>query len=124
MLFRSFIVGWLVGYSSFLGPIAGVMIADYFVLRKKIILVEDLYQRGGFYEFRRGFNWPAVLALLAGIIVALAGLLAEPLTGAGNPDWLRFVAGVVHQLYHYAWFVGFGVAFLVYLRLMPRARPH
>jgi NCS1 family nucleobase:cation symporter-1 len=99
------------------------MIADYFLLRKKIILVEDLYLRGGFYEFRRGFNWAAVGALVAGIVVALMGLLAEPLTREGNPEWLRFTAGVVHQLYHYAWFVGFGVAFLVYLRLMPRPRP-
>ena len=121
--YGSFIIGWLVGYSSFLGPIAGVMIADYFMVRKKIILVEDLYQRGGFYEFRRGFNWKAIRALLAGIFVALVGLLVEPLTRAGNPEWLRFVAGVVHQLYHYAWFIGFGVSFLIYLRLMPRARP-
>ncbi|MGH9803652.1 MAG: NCS1 family nucleobase:cation symporter-1 [Candidatus Acidiferrales bacterium] len=121
--YGSFIIGWLVGYSSFLGPIAGVMIADYFVVRKKIILVEDLYQRGGFYEFRRGFNWAAVRALLAGIVVALMGLVVEPLTLESNPEWLRFVAGVLHQLYHYAWFVGFGIAFLVYLRLMPRSRP-
>jgi len=122
--YGSFIIGWLVGYSSFLGPIAGVMIADYFLVRKKIILVEDLYQRGGFYEFRRGFNWKAIRALLVGIFVALVGLLVEPLTRAGNPEWLRFVAGVVHQLYHYAWFIGFGVSFLIYLRLMPRAQPH
>ncbi|MFQ5664099.1 MAG: NCS1 family nucleobase:cation symporter-1 [Terriglobia bacterium] len=104
--YGNFIIGWLVGYSSFLGPVAGVVIADYFMLRKKIILVEDLYRRRGFYEFARGFNRRAVAALLAGAGVALVGLGVEPL----------------RPLFHYAWFVGFGVSFLVYLALMRRAR--
>jgi nucleobase:cation symporter-1, NCS1 family len=100
--YGSYIVGWLVGYSSFLGPIAGVMIADYYVVRKKIILTEDLYDRHTFYEFTGGFNWKAIGALAAGIVVALAGLEIKAL-------------GV---LYHYAWFVGFGVSFGLYLVLM------
>ena len=104
--YGSFIIGWLVGYSSFLGPIAGVMIADYYVLRKKIILTEDLYDRKTFYEFSNGFNWRAIGALAAGIAVALSGLKIKALSG----------------LYHYAWFVGFGVSFVVYLALMPRPR--
>ncbi|MFY9532397.1 MAG: NCS1 family nucleobase:cation symporter-1 [Candidatus Acidiferrales bacterium] len=104
--YGNYIFGWLVGYSSFLGPIAGVMIADYFVVRKKIILTEDLYERGGFYEFSRGFNWRAIGSLAAGIVVALIGL--------GVPS--------LHGLYHYAWFVGFGVSFLVYLMWMPRPK--
>jgi NCS1 family nucleobase:cation symporter-1 len=98
----TYIFGWLVGYSSLLGPIAGVMIADYFVVRKKIIAVEDLYRRGGFYEFTRGTNWRAIGALGAGIGVALVGLVVPAL----------------RPLYDYAWFVGFGVAFLAYLALM------
>src|SRR5580700_3727341 len=102
--YGTYIVGWLVGYSSFLGPIAGVMIADYYVVRKKIILTEDLYSRHTFYEFTNGFNWKAVGALAAGIVVALAGLEIPPLSG----------------LYHYAWFVGFGVSFVIYLLLMRR----
>jgi NCS1 family nucleobase:cation symporter-1 len=113
-----YIVGWLVGYSSFLGPIAGVMIADYFVLRRKIILVEDLYHRGGFYEFSRGFNGRAVAALAAGVVVALLGLAVGPLTAERFSSAVRLAANIVHQLYHYAWFVGFGVSFVVYLRLM------
>jgi NCS1 family nucleobase:cation symporter-1 len=102
--YGSYIIGWLVGYSSFLGPVAGVMIADYFVLRKTIILVDDLYHRGGFYEFTRGFNWNAVAALAAGVALALVGLAVPPL----------------RLLYDYAWFVGFGVSFLTYLLLMRR----
>jgi NCS1 family nucleobase:cation symporter-1 len=101
----SYIVGWLVGYSSFLGPIAGVMIADYFVLRKKRILSGELYKRGGFYEFSRGFNWPAVAALVAGVALALPG------------RWLPLFG----PLYDYAWFVGFGVAFVVYFLLTRNA---
>ncbi len=100
--YGSYIVGWLVGYSSFLGPIAGVMIADYYVVRKKIILTEDLYDRHTFYEFTGGFNWKAIGALAAGIVVALAGLEVKALS----------------ILYHYAWFVGFGVSFVLYLALM------
>ncbi len=100
--YGTYIIGWLVGYSGFLGPIAGVMIADYYIVRKKIILTEDLYARHTFYEFTNGFNWKAIGALAAGIAVALSGLEIPALSG----------------LYHYAWFVGFGVSFAVYLALM------
>ena len=102
--YRSYIEQWLVGYSGLLGPVAGVLIADYYLVRRKIILVEDLYQRGGFYEFTRGFHLRAVVALVAGIGVALAGLAVPPLA----------------PLFSYAWFVGFGVSFGVYLLLMRR----
>jgi len=54
--YGSYIFGWLVGYSGFLGPIAGVLICDYFVVRKKFLIVEDLYQRNGQYEYSRGFQ--------------------------------------------------------------------
>jgi NCS1 family nucleobase:cation symporter-1 len=120
--YETYLYSWLVGYSAFLGPIAGVLIADYFMVRKRIILVEDLYQRGGFYEFHRGMNWRAVAALATGVAAALVGLLVEPLSAAGYPAWVRFWAAVLHQLYHFAWFVGFGVTFLVYLLLMRRGR--
>ena len=102
----SYVMGWLVGYSSFLGPIAGVMIADYFIIRKRVIVTDDLFKRGGIYEFSGGFNWRAIAALAAGILVALIGLKVSAL----------------HSLYQYAWFVGFGVSFFIYLALMPRQR--
>jgi NCS1 family nucleobase:cation symporter-1 len=103
--YGNYIYGWLGGYASFLGPIAGVLIADYYIVRKKIILAEDLYDRGTYYEFSGGFNWRAVGALAAGIFVALIGLAVPALRG----------------LYHYAWFVGFGVSFVAYLLLTPRS---
>ncbi len=104
--YGTYIFGWLIGYSSFLGPIAGVLIADYYMLRRRRLNVADLYVRGGEYEYSGGFNWRALVALAAGVFVALIGLLVEP---------LRF-------LYDYAWFVGFAVAFGVYAILMKRGR--
>ena len=103
--FSSYIFGWLVGYSGFLGPIAGVLICDYFLIRKKHLLVDDLYRRNGVYEYSAGFHWRALLALAAGAAVALSGLVVPPL----------------RMLYNYAWFVGFLVSFLLYFSLMGRS---
>jgi NCS1 family nucleobase:cation symporter-1 len=100
----AYVFGWLVGYSGLLGPIAGVMIADYFLVRHARLKVEDLYRRGGLYEYSRGFNLRAVAALAAGIAVALSGLLVPAL----------------RVLYDYSWFVGFFVSAAVYLKFMPR----
>jgi len=97
-----YINGWLIGYSGLLGPIAGVMIADYFIIRKRALDVEALYVRGSVYEYAAGFNPRALAALAAGVIVALVGLFVPSL----------------HWLYEYAWFVGFAVAAAVYLALM------
>ena len=105
--YGSYIFGWLVGYSGFLGPIAGVLICDYFLVRKRILHVEDLYRRGGRYEYRHGFNWPALAALAAGAGTAFVGLAVPPL----------------RVLYNYAWFVGFVVSFLAYFAWMNNVQP-
>lgn len=98
----AYVFGWLVGYSALLGPIAGVMIADYFVVRRASLRVEDLYRRNGIYEYENGFNKRAIGALMVGIVIALLGLAIPPL----------------RLLYDYAWFVGFFVAAGVYVLLM------
>jgi NCS1 family nucleobase:cation symporter-1 len=103
--FSSYVFGWLVGYSALLGPIAGVMIADYFVIRKSRLNVQDLYRRNGLYEYDNGINGKAVVALVAGIAVALLGLAIPSL----------------RLLYDYAWFVGFAVSGAVYVLTMQRA---
>jgi NCS1 family nucleobase:cation symporter-1 len=100
--FSAYIFGWLIGYSGLLGPIAGIMIADYFVLRHCQLDLDALYRAEGVYSYTGGINWRAVYALVAGIIVALTGLVVRPL----------------RPLYDYAWFVGFFVAGAVYLALM------
>ena len=100
--FSAYIFGWLVGYSGLLGPIAGVMIADYFIIRGKSLKVTDLYRRNGEYEYSGGFNYRAIAALVLGITIALIGLAVPALR------WL----------YDYAWFVGFLVAGAIYTLLM------
>jgi NCS1 family nucleobase:cation symporter-1 len=101
---RTFIFGWLGGYAAVLGPVAGIMICDYFVIRRKRLVTDDLYLRGGLYEYSHGFNWRAIAALCIGSAVALIGLVIPS---------LRF-------LYDYSWFVGFVVAFAAYWGLMSR----
>ena len=105
--YSAYIFGWLVGYSGLLGPIAGVMIADYFLLRRRVLKVEDLYRRAGEYEYRRGVNLQGVASLAAGVVMALLGLAIPALR------WL----------YDYAWFVGFAVAAGCYLLLMRTTAP-
>ncbi|HET6182656.1 MAG TPA: cytosine permease, partial [Acetobacteraceae bacterium] len=104
--YGAYIFGWLVGYSALLGPIAGTMITDYFIVRRCRLNVEDLYRRGGEYEYRGGWNPRAVASLAAGAGMALLGLVAPGLR------WL----------YDYAWFVGFVVSGVVYLVLLSPRR--
>ncbi len=106
--YSAYIFGWLIGYSSFLGPIAGILICDYFIIRKRKLNGKDLYEPNGEYNYSKGFNLNAVYSLAAGVFVALIGLFV---------DELRF-------LYDYAWFIGFAVAFLLYWVLMKsKAKP-
>ena len=100
--YNTLIFGWLGGYAAFLGPVAGIMICDYFVLRRRVLLVDDLYLRGGAYEYSRGFNWRAIAALALGAATALIGLVIPAL----------------RTLYDYSWFVGFAVSFVAYYFLM------
>ena len=99
-------LGWLVDYSGLLGPVAGIMVADYFLVRHTKLNVEALYRRGGIYEYRNGFNLVAILALAVGIFAALIG---------------RFVPTLA-PLFTMAWFVGFflsgGLYYLV-MRFQP-----
>ncbi|MFY9690916.1 MAG: NCS1 family nucleobase:cation symporter-1 [Candidatus Acidiferrales bacterium] len=106
--YGNYVSGWLVGYSGFLGPIAGILICDYFIRRKTILNAEDLYRRGGIYEFTAGVNWRAIAALVTGCAVAFVGLIYSPL----------------RALYNYSWFVGFGVSFLAYLALTAGNKPN
>jgi len=92
-------INWLITYSGFLGPVAGVFVADYWVVRRARLALAELYARDGMYG---RWNPKALAALTAGVVAALAGLVVPPL----------------RVLYDYAWFVGFGVAFVLYAALM------
>src|SRR5437660_2233711 len=97
-----YIFAWLVGYSGGLGSIAGVLIADYWLVRRKHLVLGDLYRKQGVYTYNGGWNWRAVVATLLGCFFA----------------WIGVFVPALRPLYDYAWFVGFGVAFVVHLLLM------
>jgi NCS1 family nucleobase:cation symporter-1 len=97
-----YIFKWLLGYSGGLGAIAGVLIADYWLVRQKRLALADLYKTDGAYRFQNGWNTHAVVATLLGCAIAWAGLFVPSLKG----------------LYDYAWFVGFFVAGGLYYVLM------
>ncbi len=103
----AYIFTWHIGYGALLGPVAGIMIADYFLLRRGDVLVNDLYRRHGTYEYSRGVNWIAMAALAAGVAPSLPGFSAA----------LRGVpaAGIFGGLYNWAWFVGFILSALIYV---------
>lgn len=108
-----YIFTWLVGYSSLLGPVGGIMIVDYYFIRKQNLYVEELYKTDGIYSFIKGFNFCAITALLIGIIPNVPGFFAtiKVLPVDAFPGWIL-------GLYHYAWFVGFGISGFVYWLLM------
>ncbi len=97
---------WLISYSGLLGAVGGVIICDYVVVRRGWLELRDLYLADGAYTYRRGVNWVALAALVAGIGIALLG--------ATHPA-LRF-------LFNGAWFSAAIVSFVVYLVLMRRPR--
>ena len=108
-----YIFTWLVGYSSLLGPVGGIMIVDYYFIRKQQLIVDDLYQHKGIYSFTNGFNRAALLALLIGIAPNVPGFFTtiKVISADAVPVWIA-------HLYNYAWFVGFGVSGFVYWFLM------
>jgi NCS1 family nucleobase:cation symporter-1 len=103
----AYIFTWLIGYGALLGPVAGIMIADYFVVRRGLLTVNDLYKRHGAYEYNHGINWLAVAAFALGVAPSLPGFVAAL---RGVP-----VTGLFASVYNWAWFVGFLVAALIYL---------
>jgi nucleobase:cation symporter-1, NCS1 family len=100
-----YIYEWLVAYSGGLGTIAGVLIADYWVVRKKHLRLADLYLPDGAYRYTGGVNPAAVFATVVGCALAWGG---HPAVGLA----------ALTPLYQYAWFVGFAAAFVVYVALM------
>ncbi|MFO1446545.1 MAG: NCS1 family nucleobase:cation symporter-1 [Opitutaceae bacterium] len=110
-----YIYTWLIGYSALLGPMGGIMIADYFLWRKRVLEVADLYRVKGRYTYTGGFSLVAIAALLAGVLPNLPGFLV-------TVHWIEAAAvpSFFVSLFHYAWFVGFGLSFILYLGLRKR----
>jgi len=114
---NGYIFTWLVAYSGLLGPVGGIMIADYFFIRKQQLHLDELYDHKGRYSYGNGFNQTAIIALLLGIIPNIPGFLVQIKVVAASsfPAWIS-------HLYNYAWFVGFFVSGLVYLGLMKKKK--
>jgi nucleobase:cation symporter-1, NCS1 family len=107
-----YIFTWLVGYSALLGPIGGIMIADYFVLRHGRLSVKKLYKHEGEFCYTNGFSIVALVSLIIAILPNLPGFLVtvKLIEVTSVPQF--FVT-----LYSYAWFVGFAIAFGTYITL-------
>jgi len=102
-----YIFTWLIGYSALLGPVIGIILVDYFLIRKTELNVEDLYRSNGIYA---GVNPMAIIALVVGVIPNIPGFLANVGLYSGS--------GFIVNLYNYAWFIGLGISSLVYYLLM------
>jgi NCS1 family nucleobase:cation symporter-1 len=110
----AYIFTWLIGYSGLMGAIGGILICDYFIIRRRHLELAELFKTDGIYSYGSGFNWRAVTALVVAIAPVVPGFLRAAATPGGQvPD-----PGLFDTLYIYAWFVTFGIAFVLYYLLM------
>ncbi|WP_454887445.1 NCS1 family nucleobase:cation symporter-1 [Sphingomonas oryzagri] len=112
-----YIFVWLTGYGALLGPIAGILIADHWLVRRTRLDVAALYRSEGAYRFAGGWNPVAIAAFLLGVLPSLPGFLATV-----APDAFGWVPAGFAALYGYAWFVGLGIAFIFYWLAMAHRR--
>ncbi len=110
-----YIFTWLVAYSSLLGAVGGILITDYYLIRRTELDLKGLYQGRGPYWYARGFNPAAIVALVIGIAPCVPGFLGTIGLLEVAPVWI--------SMYHYAWFMSFGLSALCYLILMKITRP-
>ncbi|MCC7542799.1 MAG: NCS1 family nucleobase:cation symporter-1, partial [Deltaproteobacteria bacterium] len=104
---HGYIFTWLIGYSALLGPIAGIMLADYYLIRNRELVVEELYRHDGRYG---RWNGAALIALVIGVLPNVPGFLAE-----ASPRYFKdLVPGFFSTVYQYAWFVGLAISMGVY----------
>jgi len=113
----AYIFTWLLGYSALMGAIGGVMICDYWVIRRQGLSLKDLFLEGGRYSYGKGFNWRAIVAFAFAVLPVLPGSIRR----AADPG--RQPVDLFDSLYTYAWFFTFFVSFTVYGFLMRLLRP-
>jgi NCS1 family nucleobase:cation symporter-1 len=85
---------------SFIGPLYGVLIVDYFIVKRQHVVLDDLYSMSehGTYWYRGGVNWRAVAAVLPAAALAVACVMTPALATLAN----------------FSWFIGVGLAALFY----------
>ncbi|KAB2901119.1 MAG: NCS1 family nucleobase:cation symporter-1 [Burkholderiaceae bacterium] len=106
---QGYIFTWLIGYSALLGPVAGILMVDYYLVRRTRLDVPALYEDHGPYAYSNGWNWVAVAAFALGVAPNVPGFL-----NAAFPASFPGVGEVFKQLYAYAWFIGLAIAAVVY----------
>ena len=109
-----YIFTWLIGYSGLMGAIAGILICDYWVIRRQRLDLAGLFKPKGPYTYSDGFNWRAVAALAVAIAPVVPGFIRAATTKGGRvarPDFFD-------TLYTNAWFVTFAIGFVLYYLLM------
>ena len=114
-----YIFTWLAFVGGVLGPVAAILIADYWVLRRTRLALADLYSATGAYAYRGGVNWRAVVAFVVAAVLSVGGsyssTAADGTRSGPYPD-----AGLIpflQPLADYGWAVGFAAAFVLYLAL-------
>jgi NCS1 family nucleobase:cation symporter-1 len=110
----AYIFTWLIGYSSLMGAVGGVLIADYWVLRNRELALPDLFKMHGRYSYGNGINHTAVIALVIAVLPVVPGFVRA----ATTPGGVVLTPNLTDHLYTYAWFVTFGLSAAVYLLLM------
>jgi NCS1 family nucleobase:cation symporter-1 len=110
----AYIFTWLIGYSSLMGALGGILIADYWVIRRQKLEVRDLFLLNGRYTYANGVNWRAIGALVLSVLPVVPGFWRAATTPGGSPA----VKNVFDVMYSYAWFITFALSFVLYLVLM------
>ena len=106
---QGYIFTWLIGYSALLGPVAGILIVDYYLIRGTELDVDELYEERGRYTYSAGWNWVAVAAFVLGVLPNVPGFL-----NAALPQSFPGVGDFFKGVYTYAWFVGVAIAAIAY----------
>jgi NCS1 family nucleobase:cation symporter-1 len=112
---NGYIFTWLTGYGALLGPVAGILIADYWLVRDTRLDVDDLYRPEGRYAYAGGWNPAALAAFAIGVLPNLPGFLH-----AAAPEAFAAIGAPWTVMYSYAWFLGLSAALLSYWVLMRR----
>jgi NCS1 family nucleobase:cation symporter-1 len=110
----AYIFTWLLGYSSLMGALGGILIADYWVLRRQRLSLPDLFREHGAYSYRGGVNVRAIAALVLAVLPVVPGFVRA----VSTPGGVVASPGPLDRLYSYAWFVTFALSFGLYLLLM------
>lgn len=110
-----YIFTWLGLVGGLLGSVAGILIADYWIVRRTVLDLGDLYRPGGRYWYTNGWNLRAVLAFAVGGLLAVGGSHSEPGKGPFPEDGL---IPFLKPLANYGWAVGLTASLVLYAVLM------